>query len=103
MGSLRSDESMDGSLLHRRFANLVSPERSRMQIEERNLGVFLRPPQDVVVGPRVFGMERIVTIGPATDAVTPRTHSGRAERRVLTRSNGSLATNDRIYSMLLYR
>ena len=39
-------------------------------------------------------MERKTSIWPATGAVTPRTHSGRAERRVLTRFDGSLATND---------
>ena len=77
--------------LYRRFANL---RYLRLQIAERNITFFLRPPQDVVVGPRVRGMERIATVWPDTDAVTSRTHSGRAERCGLTRSNGSLATND---------
>ena len=81
-------------LLHRRFANLVSPERSRMQIAGKNSSFSLSSPQDVVVGPRVCGMERKTSIWPATGAVTSRTHSGRAERCGLTRSNGSLATND---------
>ena len=45
------------------------------------------------MGPRVCGMERTTSIWPATGAVAPRINFGRAERRILTRSDGSLATN----------
>ena len=47
-----------------------------MQIEENNITFLFMPPQDVLAGPEVHGMECIATIAdvwPATDSVTPGT------------------------------
>ena len=78
-------------LLHRRFANLVCPGRSRMQIDEKNLGFSSRPPQAVLVGPGLRGIECIGEFWSTTDAVTPAAPKERVDGRVLSQWDGSSA------------